>query len=273
MLTSSTSGRSAFVRPWFTRGTGLGNRLFPYSRALLLARSTGAEFIEPEWFDFRRGPIMREGRLLGGLSPRALLGKVWLYDNFRHEKWIERPGSVRAVSGDGNAFADLVGHHEAILEHLLSRATETVRAELKPPTPPIVLNVRLARDFQRAQSPEDFRLKGAIRSPLDFYAIGLEDARSRLGRETPAAVVSDGTDAELAPLLAQPNVTRFRSSRALSDLLFMARARFIVGTGGSSFSAWGAFLAQCEVVTINGQSLSWFKLGDANRAIVRTIEV
>jgi hypothetical protein len=262
-----------FVRPWFMPGTGLGNRLFPYSRALLLARSTNAEFIEPSWFEMRRGPIMREGRLLGGLSPSALLGKVWLYDNFRRERWVERPGSVRSVSGDGNAFADLAGHHKAILAHLVARATDTVRAEIETPTPPIVLNVRLARDFKRAQSADDYRLKGAIRSPVGFYAAGLEEARSRLGADTPAAIVSDGTDAELALLLAIKNVVRFRSTRALSDLLFMARAKFIVGTDGSSFSAWGAFLAQCEVVTIAGQSLSWFKLPEANGGQVRTIEV
>lgn len=272
-MQSTVLGRPAFVRPWFQRGTGLGNRLFPYARALLLARETGAELIEPSWFELRRGPIMREGQILGGLSPRALLGKVWLYDNFRPERWVERPGSVRSVSGDGNAFADLAGRDRVILAHLVNRASDTVRAEIAVPTPPIVLNVRLARDFKQAQSASDYRLKGAIRSPVAFYAAGLEEARSWLGANSPAAIVSDGTDAELAPLLALPNVARFRSTRALSDLLFMARARFIVGTGGSSFSAWGAFLAQCEVVTIAGQSLSWFKLGDANQAGVRTIEV
>jgi len=60
------------------------------------------------------------------------------------------------------------------------------------------------------------------------------------------------------------NVRRCKTRFALEDLLTLARAKVIIGSGGSSFTAWGAFLAQAHVITVQGQSLTWFNLDGAS---------
>jgi len=53
-------------------------------------------------------------------------------------------------------------------------------------------------------------------------------------------VFSDGTDEQLAPVLSLPGVRR--AAPAVVDLIRMSRARVLVTTGTSSFSAWAAYL-------------------------------
>lgn len=259
------------IRPVFGRTTGLGNKLFPYARAFFQARRDGGVLLEPSWFSPRRGPALREGRLLGGLSAMGFLGKVCLFDNFVSAGPTITVGSEIKVEGVGGYFADLRGSSTELMAHLRSRATARVRREVGGSSSPIVINVRLGRDFRKATSAAEFKTAGALRSPIEFYLEGLAKARDALGSATPAAVVSDGEDGELKALLDVPGVTRFRSTRALSDLIYSANAKYIVGTGGSSFTAWAAYLAQADVLTIAGQSLSWFDLDKATTRRVMTL--
>jgi hypothetical protein len=84
----------------------------------------------------------------------------------------------------------------------------------------------------------------------------------------PAFVVSDGRDEELADLLGEPHVRRAGIGSAIGDILLLSRARVIIGSGGSSFSAWASFLGERPIVTIPGQSPAWFHLQHANGAYV-----
>jgi hypothetical protein len=59
-------------------------------------------------------------------------------------------------------------------------------------------------------------------------------------------------------------VKRIDTGSAIGDLVILSKSKLLVGAGGSSFSAWGAFLGNTPVLTCEGQSLSWFGLTNRN---------
>ena len=120
--------------------------------------------------------------------------------------------------------------------------------------------MRLGRDFVTAKSPRDFVELGQVRTPVSWFVAALKTLRALTGKRLPALVVSDGTPRELRPLLALPEVRYCRTPAAATDLLALSNVRFLIGTGGSSFTAWAAFLGKTPIVSIPGQSFSWFKL-------------
>jgi hypothetical protein len=76
----------------------------------------------------------------------------------------------------------------------------------------------------------------------------------------PAVVVSDGSPAALGDLLSIDGVTLLRPGCAISDLLVLSRARVLLASGSSSFSAWGAFLGQMPVASHPGQPMSDWRI-------------
>ncbi|MGH9807358.1 MAG: hypothetical protein ACRD9W_08860, partial [Terriglobia bacterium] len=131
---------------------------------------------------------------------------------------------------------------------------------------PIALNVRRGKDFEDASDESEFYSRGPLRTPLSWFIRTLQEIRSRLGvPRAPAYVVSDGTEQDLEPLLRINDVHLVESRSAISDLLILAKARLLIGSGGSSFSAWASFLGQMPTVSHPGQSLNWFKVsGDSS---------
>jgi hypothetical protein len=77
-----------------------------------------------------------------------------------------------------------------------------------------------------------------------------------VGRDVRAHIVSDGTPQDLAPLLALPNVELVRPGCAISDLLVASRARVLLASGSSSFSAWAAFFGGMPAASHPGQPLT-----------------
>lgn len=264
----------------FVRSSGLGNRLFPWARARLLARDTGADCVRPKWHDIRRGPLLR-----GGVNYRTFVRKILLFDNFdddpgdlprsrlrslrrsarclgeadarqgeRGDRWV-------TVQGDGNFFEGLHENH-AYLEDALWRVTRDKWKALvmQLPTFDITLNVRCGGDFSTPKSDLDFVEKGLVLTPAQWFADLVQRIRAENGSQVGVQVVSDGTREDLRPILRLPNTHFCETPAAISDLWAVRRSRMIIATGGSSFPAWAAFFARCPVVSIEGQSFSWFRL-------------
>jgi hypothetical protein len=105
-----------------------------------------------------------------------------------------------------------------------------------------------------------------FRTPLQWFVDALALVRRAAGWTVPALLVSDGSAVDLAPILRLDRVELVRPGCALGDLWTLARSRVLLGSGGSSFSAWAAFLGGMPTVTMAGQSLEWFGLrGDGDR--------
>lgn len=124
---------------------------------------------------------------------------------------------------------------------------------------PIGIHVRRG-DFSEPKSDEEFYVSGSLRTPLSWFIKSLKIIRDVLGFPARAFVVSESGEKELRDLLSLKDTILFRTGSAISDLLFLSKAKILIGSGGSTFSAWAAFLGQMPTIAHPGQSLAWFKL-------------
>ncbi len=234
--------------------------------------------VAPTWAQIKIGPLLRgetDRRTYHNLfiqrhgdvrGPR----KAWLRfcaGKLGEPESLDTPASfagsrngVVTFEGWQDYFARLNGWDEWLHRELraITRTRWLAEADSVKDVP-IAINVRCG-DFAVARTPEDLYTKGGIRTPIAWFVDSLRAVREAAATRSEAYVVSDGTDQELAPLLACDNVVRFRPGSAISGLLFLARARVLIGAGGSSFSAWASFLGQMPTISHPGQSLTWFKL-------------
>jgi hypothetical protein len=112
---------------------------------------------------------------------------------------------------------------------------------------PVGIHVRLG-DFS-----------GNMLHPVSWYVDALRAVRRRDGRRR-VFVFSDGSEAQLAALLAEPEVELVRGTNAIVDLLLLARSQLLIGSGSSTFSSWAAFLGQMPVVARRENPMSWWGL-------------
>ena len=275
-----------YVYSRFVRQGGIGNRLFPWARAYRFARDHEVKLIWPNWVHFRKGAIFK-----GDVRWRDFPGKIYLFGNFTpdhtyitgvHKQYILRTSQklseldtlkinhkssssqLMVFEGFGNCFADIAGSQEVLKNALIRIASPAVMSSVQVMLPPIALNIRRGKDFRDPQDPSEFVTSGGLRTPLEWFIMTLQRIRRLVGSEIGAFVVSDGDEAELKPVLSLPNTVYIKTTTALADLLLISRARVLVASGGSSFSAWGAFLSGAPTLCIPGQSFSWFEL-DADR--------
>ena len=129
--------------------------------------------------------------------------------------------------------------------------------------------MRCGNDFPSAP-PGARRLPPGTKTPVPWFRDVLRLVRAGAAGVPPAFVVSDGTPEQLRPLLEEPSVTLVRPGTALSDLLTLARARVLLASGSSSFSAWGAYLGRMPTASHPGQPFSEWRLdGDPDGDPVR----
>jgi len=103
-----------------------------------------------------------------------------------------------------------------------------------------------------------------LRTPISWFIESLEYIRRIAGFPLKAYIVSNGKQEEFKELLSLKNVFFLNNRSAIVDLLILSKAKILIGSGGSSFSAWAAFLGQMPTITYPGQSLTWFNLTNKN---------
>jgi hypothetical protein len=177
-----------------------------------------------------------------------------------------------SFSGGGKLFLDLLKWRSEIREALRAEAQVKWQNLAEQFSTPLAINVRCGNDFRVANAVSDFHEKGGIKTPLSWFVESLNAVREVAGWSVPAVVVSDGTHQQLRELLELPGVRFARPGCAVSDLLTLASARFLIGSGGSSFSAWGAFLSGAPTISHPGQSLQWFRIGQGDGQFVREFD-
>ena len=253
----------------FKRGTGLGNRLFPWARCIIFGNKENKPMLWPNWFHLRKASFLK-----GGINYKNSLGKILLFKNFHNngvyidslkKYFIKRKydKDIAWFSGDGEFFSDLQDHHAFIREELFKIVHPDVLVQAnKIEIPKIILNIRRGKDFSDAKDKSDYVLKGAIRTPLEWFKLCLLQIREMNGHDVPALIVSDGNALDLEEILTLPNVSLAKTSTAIADLILLSNAKVILGSGGSSFTAWGSFLSKAITLTIPGQSLQWFNISD-----------
>lgn len=242
-------------------GNGLGNLLLTWARCLAESQRRGWRMIWPTWASFkpknwRVNPY--DHRTYADLftpNGRYVTGwrKPWCLARYR---WIPEkhalaegapPGSIIEFRGMEDKFAPFREDHELVHGELLKIARPQHLAALaEPAPPPIAIHVRRG-DFVQQASVEDMLQTDNSVLPLEWYIAALQAVRSAAGRELPAAVFSDGTGEELAPLLALPAVRRMDYGSGLGDMLGLSRSKLLIASG-STFSMWGSYLGQVPTI-------------------------
>jgi hypothetical protein len=251
---------------------GLGNRLFPWARSIVYSHLHGVQRLATLWWNIKIGPVLRResdwrwyfGQFQRSRSELGFIasGLIRLTQPCLNEPTEltlapTRTGVVSFANMLG-CFAQLNPYHELINKELLhSIIPKWAKHGHGEPIAPIAIHIRRG-DFKTVASLEDLKTTGSARTPLDWFIETLRLVRRQAGRDVPAMVMTDGSKEELAQLYAEPNTTAVTTGSAIGDLLALSRAKFLIGSGGSTFSLWGAFLSQCPAVFVPGQDPVWY---------------
>lgn len=248
------------------RRRGLGNELFAWARCVVWCRESGAKMFRARWGQVHVGPYLRlehdkrQYQQLFQVSGQESWAKIpWLVARgyrFRSEDELTTGElSNRAIvtfDGMKSHFHSLWNKHDLVLSELKSAARAQVISSLPVlPTPHIGVHVRHG-DFAPGTTAQ---LLGGVRNtriPQRWYIEAVQQVRQSGGEQLVAYVYSDGSDDDLAELLAMPGVQRMPRNNALTDMLSLSRASAVVSSG-STFSAWASFLRQSPTVCHRGQ--------------------
>lgn len=259
-------------------GSGMGNLLFPWARAMVAAKKDGLVEIWPTWRQVFHSDGLRDA-LKGALGLYGLRGlrdysrlfsptggqiaglpKLRLMmtrkrvseEDYSPERLADIEGSIVFFKGERNRFADILTDHSLLRTELLKRCRLDLR-EVKSFdfSGSISIHVRLG-DFQWVGPSEEIkRWVSNVRLPLSWYVEKIAHLRRRLGASAPVYLFSDGKDAELAEILTLPNCRRLGFGNALADLFAMARANVLISSG-SSLNRWAAFLGRPPAIHFRG---------------------
>ena len=246
----------------YYRTTGMGNKLFPWARAKILAFRLGCPVKKTVWFSPRNGALLR-----GGINYRNILSKSWLIGNFASAPdemgWFDYfmryrnlPRRFLYTLDDpvlqdevdmhycfkwdaAHNFADLWQHRDFLCQEF-RRVVVTNRANYLATFDNIdfiAMNIRTGNDFKHKNSNE----VGYYFTEIEWFAIALTEVRKIYG-DLPAYIVSDGGVKQLGDLLAHSNVTLVETKTAADDLQILLKSKVLLGSGNSTFSAWASFL-------------------------------
>ena len=243
---------------------GLGNKLFPWSRAVICARKYGLKVLAPRWAQIRVGPLFRRERdkkfYIGLFTNKGYISgikklKVLFFNlkikeqDFNENLFIDtgvKKSRVIVFSGLKDYFYDLKGNHDFLREEL-RKITESKWIEISDKFGKnfIVINIRRG----------DFVLSG-VHTPLEWF-IGVARRIRELSQldDIPIKIISDGTIEELSPFLGVKNTELVLSlGSAIADILAMSNSSFLVASKGSTFSAWASFLGRMPTIYPPGSS-------------------
>ncbi len=242
-------------------GAGIGNALFPYFHASVLAHLHKGAVVHPAWLS------LKPRRLLTTFSAdRSYIGVFRQHpDDIGGWRKVRALASRRhvVVPTSGNptirtdalnfvlcpdlAFGVLRDHRPFVRERLLAIA----RTAAEPRWGAggyIGVHIRLG-DFAAAPAGTQPGAAVNTRVPMKWY---LDTIRAVQARWPGLAVVifSDGSDQELSPFIDAKYTVR-RSKSDLDDLFGLAGSSVLIGSR-STFSTWAAFLGDMPSVWPEG---------------------
>ena len=231
-------------------GPGLGNLLFPISRAVIGQNELGGKLVYPTMRQFKIGPILRwekDFRTYGNiLRPRTLNDwKLWLTAQVRKKvsERCESPASHNVIyyEGLGRHFHDLSGKAELVGTWLRN---ERLQDEPLCGTYDIAIHVRLG-DFTPNQAEENTH---NVRQGFDWYRSALDFVRKQRSEQNiKVRLFTDGDPDDVERQLGLTGHAVDTSKSALTAILNMAQAKCII-TSRSSFSMWGVFLGNARAI-------------------------
>jgi hypothetical protein len=253
-------------------GAGIGNCLYVYFHAVVLAKQANGRIIAPTWSSVKIGPLLRMERGLRrygtmfrahpdevhGPIKAVRLASMWPRRN-RIQLGTGQPVSIAPagltiIQAMEFSFEGLHQHRAMIRDRLLEVLA----------TPPDVrpnwgagdyaaVHIRLG-DFVPTQP--DQIMTGRVqnmRISLAWYERVIRRVRS-VFPDLPIHIFSDGREQELAEILALKGVSLRRELTDIADLLSLAQAKLLIGSN-STFSRWAAFLGDMPSIWLKTKLL------------------
>lgn len=217
--------------------TGLCNKLFPWARAALYAKETGALMIAPKWTDLMRvGPWIRREKYkryyFNEFVNKRYASRLW---GLRTNHVAEKVLGVRVFTGIKDLFGPFL-HEQAFINQELRRITNPVllaAAESIGKVPFIGVHIRRG-DF--------VTIKKAL--PDEWYLSAIKKAYDVVG-EMPVKIFSDASADSLAGIAGKiKDAVIMPVAPAMQDIFTLACAKAMVCTADSTFSMWPVFLGQ-----------------------------
>jgi hypothetical protein len=267
----------------YNRHTGLGNKLFPWSRAKIFSHEYGAVMLHTNWISIRGASVIR-----GGIDYSKVFGKIFLFDNFindkneinnylcsmRHQIFNDKIYVSNLIEAskyltydrkliifkwnEDHFFSELFFYRNFIKQQLINITNPKLRHCQIENMPFIGLNIRMGNDFIEASSIK----VGYKKTRIEWFLDNISTIRKIHGF-LPVYVVSDGPYGLLFKLFSNiKDVHIVNNGTAIQDLLFLIKARVFMGSGNSSFSAWISFLGDMPTYCSNETSFSQFKLNN-----------
>jgi hypothetical protein len=251
---------------------GLGNSLFPWARAELFARQTGARMLAPQWTNVRFGPYLRrepEKRRYRsffraehhrrGLS-RILIATLGHRLSETQIELLSRPGSslrpcVVEFRGLGDMFTSLAGKHEFIRNQLWQMTVAPLRANAQQHGNKfIAMHVRRGDLTRQGFSQQELRSDVTQYTPISWFVSMARAARREPALHAiPLVVFTDGSPDELGPLLEIDGVLLHSRQTAITDLWTLTHAQLLFASGFSTFSMWASFLGGMPTIYAPGK--------------------
>lgn len=254
-----------YVYPQVGRA-GLGNMLFPWARAEQFRYLNHLAMLSPQWTQPKIGPIIRRERdkrfytgsfqsspYVSGLRKwRILLTSPRISENDASPIQQIRGTKVVVFSGLGNYFQDFLENRDLIVERLNNiirpNLLQSVEHQASEYGPFIAAHVRRG-DMQchplGIKAPANTRYAAIS---IDWYIKVIGQIRNYTGSNLKVVVFSDGSDHELHELLQMPHVVCAKRQPAIADIMLMSKAKVLIATSGSTFSAWSAFIGKIPFV-------------------------
>jgi hypothetical protein len=253
-------------------GAGIGNCLYVYFHAVVIARQANGRIIAPTWSSVKIGPLLRMERSLRrygtmfrahpdevhGPMKAMRLASLWP-GHTRVQLGIGQqvsiaPAGLTIIQATEFSFEGLHQHRSMIRDRLLEILV----------TPPAArpswgagnyaaVHIRLG-DFVPAQPDQIITGRVAnMRISLAWYERVIRRVRS-VFPDLPIHIFSDGREQELAELLALSGVRLRREPTDIADLLALAQAKLLIGSN-STFSRWAAFLGDMPSIWLKTKLL------------------
>ena len=236
-----------------TPGPGLGNLLFPISRAVIGAHLTDGIFVHPTMRQIKIGTFLRnepDKRTYGTVMRKrtASQWRTWFQSKLLKsvsEDDIDPQSKPRAIRYQGlkNYFYDLDGHHEVVSNWLNNNANVEGNSIDEYD---IAVHLRFGDFFpyEEGNSSPGYRL------PFSWYYDAVEMAREKLGGgEKKILLFTDGRPAEVKELMDRwgANLDPGTNTNATATMLRLSQAKLVVASR-STFSMWSAYLGNCQCI-------------------------
>ena len=221
-------------------GPGLGNLLFPITRALQESKIKKEIFVQPTMFNLKIGPLIRQEKNLRFYNKEFKKRNLKEWMNFIRVNFYRN--KVTFYSGERNLFHDIKESRFLISNWLISNSVEK----------PINNSGKIAVHIRRGDFNKSNNSDMSSQIPNQWYLDTVDRLLSKIDMEI---ILFSDTKVSDEWLTFGPRIKLSQNLSACSNILSMSTADVLVASR-STFSLWSYFLSNQKAYFPKGLNLS-----------------